>query len=415
MILLADLRSAFRSLVRTPVRSFLVLQGIAWGVGIAIFPAAVLEGSRRAAIERADEVGTGRVTLVAEAGSRPLTLDDLAALRAGIKGFKPYEAAPVRVEKGPAAAILLGTDPAGATVRYQKIARGRYLAVADGAPGAPPVCVLEPKAADALVPGADPVGRTVDLGNGIKAQVVGLLAPRSDRALRTDDFGLEIDHMLAKRVWRMLGNFGIPRPDDAWKRSEKCVHLPVRLLPREGETVDDILVRTAPDEAATLADGLRGVLVARGAAPVAYANLVWPIIASKAVDRFLLLKDALVLACLAMGGIVIANVMLLSILERTEEIAVRRTEGATRADIAAQFLCEAAALGVGGAALGVPLGMGLAWVRLQFAPYTFFSIAFPPSTAALAASVGIGTALLAGVLPARRAARLDPAAALRER
>lgn len=415
MLLLANLRYAFRSLVRTPVRTFLVLQGIAWGVGIAIFPAAVLEGSRRAAIERADEVGTGRVMLEAEPGSRLLTLDDLAALRQGIQGFRPFEAAPVRVAKEPATWVLLGTDAAGASVRYQKVARGRYLAGADAAPGAPPVCVLEPLAAEALVPGADPVGRKVRLAEGIDAEVVGLLAPRTARALRTDDFGLEIDHLLAKRVWRMLGNFGVVKPDDAWKRSERCVHLPLRLLPREGESLDGILVRATPEEAPALADALRGALVARGAAPIAYANLVWPIIASKAVDRFLLLKDALVIACLAMGGIVIANVMLLSLLERTEEIAVRRTEGATRSDIGAQFLAEAAALGVGGAALGVPLGMGLAWVRLQFAPYSFFSIAFPPGTAALAASVGIATAVLAGVLPARRAARLDPAAALRER
>ena len=113
-------------------------------------------------------------------------------------------------------------------------------------------------------------------------------------------------------------------------------------------------------------------------------------------------------------GVVIANVMLLTLLERTGEIAVRRTEGATRGDIAAQFLAEAGVLGVAGSALGIPLGFFLAWVRLQFAPYTLMTAAFPPKTVAVACAVGIGTALLAGVLPARRAALLDPAAALRE-
>jgi hypothetical protein len=412
----ANLRHAFRSLARTPVRTFLVLQGIAWGVGIAIFPAAVLEGSRRAAIERADEVGTGRVTFEAEPGSRALTVDDLAHLREGIEGYRPFEAAPVRVHRGkPGGVHLLGTDAEGARTRYQRLARGRYLAAADGAPGAPAVCVLEPKAAEVLAPGADPLGRTVDAGEGIRAEVVGLLEPRTERALRTDDFGLEIDHMLRDRVWRMLGSFGVAKPDDDWKRSEACVHVPLRLLPREDGALDGIAVRAIPTEAPALADAIRGALVARGAAPVAYANLVWPVIASKSIERFLRLKDALVLACLSMGGVVIANVMLLTLLERTPEIAVRRTEGATRADIAAQFLAEAAALGVGGAALGVPLGMGLAWVRLQFAPYSLFAVAFPARTAALAAAVGILTAILAGVLPARRAALLDPAAALREK
>jgi putative ABC transport system permease protein len=418
MLLGADLGHAFRSLLRTPVRSFLVLQGIAWAVGIAIFPAAVLQGSRAAALTRAAEVGTGRVSLLAEPGARPLTLEDASALRRGIPGYQPFVVAPVRVARlksEPGAPVhLLGTDASGADVRYQKAARGRYLEERDLAPGAPPVCVLEPLAAEALFPGSDPLGRKVALGEGREAEVVGLLAPRSERALKTDDFGLEIDHRMQARVWAMLTAFGVLRPDDAWKRSERCVHVPVGLLPREGEAVDWILVRTTPSEAPALADALRNALVARGAASTAYANLVWPVLASETIDRYMRLKDALVLACLAMGGIVIANVMLLSLLERTREIAIRRAEGATRADIAAQFLAEAGVLGVTGSLLGLPLGMGLAWVRIQFVPYSLFTFSFPGPTAAAAAAVGIVTAVLAGVLPARRAARLDPAAALRE-
>ena len=410
MILGADVRSAFRSLLKTPVRSFLVLQGIAWGVGIAIFPAAVLEGSRRAAYERAEEVGTGRVWLEAEKGSRPLTLEDLAALRRGIPGFQVFSVAPVRVEKAAAPGVhLLGTDETALRNRYQKVAAGRYLEARDSAEGAPPVCVLEPGA----VPGAA-VGRRVLLREGVEAEVVGILAPRSERALRTDDFGLEVDHRMEKRAWRMLAAFGVLKPDDGWKRTDRCVHVPLRLLPRDGGAVEGFLVRAVPSEAPSLADALRGALVARGASPLAYANLVWPVLASKSIERFMLLKDALVVACLAMGGVVIANVMLLTLLERTGEIAVRRTEGATRADILVQFLAEAAALGIGGSLLGVPLGMALAWVRLQFGPFSLFAVAFPWGTVALACAVGTATAVLAGVLPARRAAALDPAAALRE-
>jgi putative ABC transport system permease protein len=417
LILAADLRAAFRSLLRTPVRSFLVLQGIAWGVGIAIFPAAVLEGTRRAAVERADEVGTGRVTLEGEPGGAPLTPADFEHLRGGIEGFQKFAIAPLRVSRprpAPGEATLLGTDPRGAEVRYQGVARGRYLEERDMAPGAPAVCVLEPGAAALVSPGADPLGRRVRLAEGIDAEVVGVLAPRSALALRTDDFGLEVGHAMENRVWRMLRSFGVPRPDDGWKRTDACVHLPLRLLPREGEALDAMIVRAVPSEAPALAEALRGALVARGTEAVAKANLVWPVIASSRIETFLRLKDALVLACLAMGGVVIANVMLLTLLERTAEIAVRRTEGATRADIAIQFLAEAGALGVGGAALGIPLAFLLAWVRLQFAPYTMFTAVVPWPTVGLAAAVGIGTAILAGVLPARRAALLDPAAALGE-
>ncbi len=429
MLLLEDGRLAVRALLRTPVRSFLVLQGIAWGVGIAIFPAAVIEGSRAAAVGRAEECGTGRVSLAAEPGTRPLTVRDAASLRSGVPGFRPFRVGCFRVQagvsaggagSGPAAVDVLGTDPSGAAVRDQRLDRGRYLEARDEVPGAPAACVLEPRAAEALFPGADPLGRRLRIpgagreGAAIEAEVVGLLAPRTERALRTDDFGLEIGHRLEPLVRRMLLSLGVPPLEDGWKRSERGVHLPLSLLPREGDAVDWLLLRTLPEEAPGLADAARGALVARGASPVARANLLWPFLASGRVDHYMRLKDALVAACLAMGAVVIANVMLLSLLVRTREIAVRRAEGATRGDIAAQFLVEAGILGAAGAVLGIPLGMALGWVRLQFAPYTTMALAFPVGTVLLASGVAVAVALAAGVLPARRAAALDPAAALRE-
>jgi len=415
MPLLGNLRLAARSLLRTPVRSILVLQGIAWAVGIAIFPAAVLEGSRAAAIRRADEVGTGRIVLEAEPGARALTLEDAAALRQGLEGFQRFQVAPFRVVEAPPV-HLLGTDEFGAAVRSQRIARGRYLAPGDLVEGAPAVAILEPLAADALSPGADPLGRRIPIPglDAVEAEVVGVLAPRSAAALQTDDFGLAMDHRMANRMRRMLEAFGVARADDAWKRSERGVHLPARLLPRDGGAADVLVVRAIPQEAPMLAEALQGAIVARGGAAMARTNLAWPILASPRLEEYFRLKDALVLACLGMGAIVIANVLLLSVMERTGEIAVRRAEGATRGDIAAQFLAEAGALGAAGAALGVPLGLALAWVRIQFVPYTLFDFAFPASTAAWAAGTGVAAAVLAGILPARRAALLDPAAALGE-
>ena len=425
--LATGLRLAVRSLARRPVRSILVLQGIAWAVGISIFPAAVLEGSRAAAIRRADEVGTGRIVLEAEPGARALTPDDAAALREGLAGFRPFTVAPFRVDREdrfvvtkvgppPGPVDLVATDEHGAAARAQRVERGRYLEPRDLAEGAPPVAVLEPLAAEALSPGADPVGRRIAIPGrpGLSVEVVGLLAPRSPAALRTDDFGLDLGHAQAERMRRMLEAFGVAAADDGWKRSERCVHLPLRLLPREGGAADALLVRTIPQEAPALAEALQSAIVARGGAATARANLAWPILASPRIERYFALKDALVLACLVMGAVVIANAMLLSVIERTGEIAVRRAEGATRGDVAAQFLAEAGLLGVGGALLGMPLGMALAWVRLRWAPYTLFDISFPEGAAAAAAATGIAAALLGGVLPARRAAALDPAAALGE-
>jgi len=421
----SNVRLAFRAFGRAPWRTFLVLQGIAWGVGIAIFPAAILQGSRETAERRAAEVGTGRVSLLAEPGTRPFTADDAAVLEKGIPGYLPFGVAPFRVDGGRAAEgpgsgrvafDLVGTSAAGATVRDQKVGSGRYLEPAEVAADRR-VAVLEPRVARDLFGERDPVGESVRVtvpgAVDLELAVVGVLAPRSDLALRVDDFGMEIDHPLHRLAWRMLESIGASKPDDGWKRSERAIHVPLGLLPREGDAVDTLIARTRPSEAPQLADALRGALVERGASPVAYSNLVWPVIASDRIEHYMRLKDALVLACLAMGGIVIANVMLLTLLQRTGEIAVRRAEGATRRDIAVQFLVEAGVLGVVGAALGIPLGMGLAHGRIALDPHASLGVAFPGEEALTAILVAVLVAVLAGVLPARRAAALEPVEALR--
>jgi putative ABC transport system permease protein len=420
---------ALRSLARSPVRTFLVLQGVAWAVGIAVFPAAILEGSRDAAVRSAEVLGTGRISLAAEPGGRPLRRDDVASLRGGLPGWAPFrvdgfavhEDATAGVEGGVAgaAAVVVGTGVDGARVRDQSVGTGRYLEERDFAPGAEPVAVLEPALARELFPREEGLGQTVTLAAGAwtrRVRVVGVLADRPEEALRTDDMGFELDHGLRPLAERMLTAVGVVTADDGWKRSERAVHVPHDAAADGGDggVVDWIVVRCRPQETPGLTDAVRAALVARGAAPVAYTNLLWPFLASEHVEEFMRLKDALALACLVMGGVVIANVMLLTLLERTGEIAVRRVEGATRRDIALQFLAEAGVQGAVGAVLGLPLGMLLAWGRVALEPHRTLDFAFPAGTAALACLVAVAACVVAGILPAARAARLDPAAALRE-
>jgi putative ABC transport system permease protein len=110
------------------------------------------------------------------------------------------------------------------------------------------------------------------------------------------------------------------------------------------------------------------------------------------------------------GGIVIMNIMLMSVLERTREIGVRKALGARRVDITRQFLAESATLATVGAAIGVLLGTGLA---------KLVDVAFPlPASVpmyAIMMGVGLGmiVGLIFGVYPAIRASRLDPIVALR--
>ena len=110
------------------------------------------------------------------------------------------------------------------------------------------------------------------------------------------------------------------------------------------------------------------------------------------------------------GGIVIMNIMLMVVTERTHEIGIRKAVGATRRDIERQFLTEAIMLATAGGALGVIVGWAVSQAVATVSPLpariTWWSVA-------LALALGAGVGVLFGVYPARQAARLDPITALR--
>ena len=113
---------------------------------------------------------------------------------------------------------------------------------------------------------------------------------------------------------------------------------------------------------------------------------------------------------LVVGGIVIMNIMLVSVTERTREIGVRKALGAKQSDILGQFLAEAVTLAAVGGALGIGGGILLAYLVSWFSPLPV-AIRWWSVLAALIVASSIGIA--AGIYPARRAARLDPVVALR--
>lgn len=119
---------------------------------------------------------------------------------------------------------------------------------------------------------------------------------------------------------------------------------------------------------------------------------------------------AVVAIGILVGGIVIMNIMLMGVTERTHEIGLRKAVGATSADVRRQFLAEAVALAIFGGLLGVAAGWALAATIAAFSPLparvSLWSIA-------LALSLGAGVGVLFGVYPASRAAKLDPITAMR--
>jgi putative ABC transport system permease protein len=113
---------------------------------------------------------------------------------------------------------------------------------------------------------------------------------------------------------------------------------------------------------------------------------------------------------LVVGGIVIMNIMLMAVTERTREIGIRKALGAKRRDILAQFVVESVTLSTVGAALGIGLGIGLAFAVRALSP---LPAAVAPWSIGVAVALGMTVGVLAGVYPAYRASKLDPIVALR--
>ncbi|MCY4574074.1 MAG: FtsX-like permease family protein, partial [Gemmatimonadetes bacterium] len=129
------------------------------------------------------------------------------------------------------------------------------------------------------------------------------------------------------------------------------------------------------------------------------------------ISRILYISlPGLVGTSLVVGGIVIMNIMLVSVMERTREIGVRKAIGARRADILFQVLVESGTLSGMGAVIGVGIGVALTVLVASVSP---LPAAVAPQWIILGVSLGVIVGVVSGVYPASRAARLDPVDALR--
>jgi putative ABC transport system permease protein len=268
---------------------------------------------------------------------------------------------------------VAAADPALAATVAARLRRGRFL---DAATARYPTVVLGARAADQL--GVGDTGARVFLG-GRWFAVVGILRPVTLAPALDDSALIGFD-----AAARYLGA----------ERDASTVY--VRAAPDAIAGARELLGASANPERPHEVEVSRpsDALEARAAAKTAFTSL------------FL----GLGAVALLVGGVGIANVMVISVLERRSEIGLRRALGATRRHVGAQFACESLLLATAGGAAGVALG---ALVTAIYARSQDWSTVVPP--AALAGGVGAALAIgaVAGVYPALRAARLAPTAALR--
>jgi len=251
-----------------------------------------------------------------------------------------------------------------------------------------PVLVIGVEVADHFFPGLNPVGRTLRV-SGVPFTVIGVVEKQGSV------FGFSLDRLAIapytspmQRIIRPLRDF-----------SSLIVQAPT-----QGDLAEGIeLARGA----------LRAFRGLRAGEPdnfgIVTQDAAFGFI-KQLKGRLVLFGTALPAISLVVGAMVIMNIMLVAVAERTREIGVRKALGAKRKDILSQFLVEAATLSTLGAAIGIGLGIGLAKLVAVFTP---LPAAVAPWSIAAALVTGAGVGIGAGLYPASRASQLDPIAALR--
>ncbi len=288
----------------------------------------------------------------------------------------------------PRSVQAIATDAAYFDIKKFGIASGRAFTQQEVENGAK-VVVIGSEVAGYYWPGLDPVGREIRIA-GQPYSVIGVIE------VQGSVFGFSMDRMAIapwtsplSRAIRPRGDIGRITVqaanreilDDGMETVREAMRGFRRL--RAGQQ-DDFALETS-DAALGFFDELKGKLIMFGAALPAIGLVV--------------------------GAMVIMNIMLVAVAERTREIGVRKALGARRRDIISQFLVEAATLSMVGAAIGAGLGVGLAKLIAALTPLPA-SVSVPWLVGALVIGAGVG--IVAGIYPASRASRLDPIAALRQ-
>ena len=407
-----------RNLARHKLRSFLTALGVIFGVASVLAMIAVGEGAKREILKQIEALGTTNIIIntrtpppdesSAAAGlfEYGLTFRDAAqmalTLPAVLKALPAHDrAAWITMGARRLPATLRGVTPGYLHALRGRPVIGRLLTDADERDKRR-VCVVRESLLRASRYNGDPLRLDLKIG-GLFYRVVGVLADEAFNSPGSSVLGVGPDaNMVYAPFTSVVDRFGVSKREriaTGWRTTRVELSQILCVVDREAHVFDTAKgVETILASFHTKKDYEVSVplelLKSRQKAQMVF-NITLPIIAG---------------VSLLVGGIGILNIMLASVMERTSEIGVRRAVGATRADIVQMFLMETLMLSILAGVVG--LGVGLAAVAtLRWA--TGWSAAITAWSVALSLSVACGAGVVFGVYPARRAAMLEPVAALR--
>lgn len=396
-------RMSVQALARYPLRTSMLLTAIAIGVAAVVLLTAVGEGARRYVTGqfsslgtqllivlpgRAETAGGGIQGLLVGETARELTLEDALAIA---RSPRIRQVTPLVPGSGTASwgarerdITVLGTGPAMLDIQHWVLGSGRFLPPGD-LDVAQPVCVLGATVARELFGGASPLGKWLRIGDA-RCRVLGTLAVQGQAGGFNVDETVLMPVASAQQIFNTSAVFRVlaeARDRDGVQAARRDI---IEIIKARHAGEEDITVVTQ-DALVSTFDAIFDMITA-GLAAIAAISLV-------------------------VAGVLIMNVMLVAVSQRTAEIGLLKAVGARRRQIVALFLTEAACLSLLGAMAG--LVVGTAGTLLLNAAFPVLDFAAPPWAAASAVAVAIASGLVFGILPARRAAALDPVNALMKR
>ncbi len=400
------LKIAWEGVLRNKVRSLLTMLGVIIGVAAVIIMISISAGTEATIAEQIEGLGANLVFIQASFGrGRPggnddspqLVYDDVDIVE-GIKGVVGTSVEQFSTQTVKADGItlsdvaILGTTPDFPSVREVNIANGRYFNETELERTAK-VAVLGAGLAQELFGEADPIGQPIAVGN-TKLTIIGVADEKG--IVGNTDFDAQLyvpisivfEKFIPSQFARFIGDqvrLIYAQIDEEADMEEVITQIELKLANSKGITLEELpfTIQTQDD-----------IIETRGAATEAFRNLLaWVAGVS-----------------LLVGGIGIMNIMLVSVTERTREIGIRQSVGATPNDIRMQFLTEALMLSLVGGLIGVVAGIG---GSILFGATGDMRTVIVPASILLAFGSAALVGIFFGFYPANKAAQLDPIEALR--